>query len=134
MSGTSAVLRPPADAARPVRHCDAPAPGGLPGSLDRLLPTVAVTGRPGAGLLRPVPAGAAPCPEAGTTAVAGRRIHSTATGRTGGPDGPVAVRAGAVFVGAGVDHSAEHGREEEIRAAMDDPDRVRRARASEVNP
>ncbi|MCZ9339052.1 PaaI family thioesterase, partial [Streptomyces sp. TRM76130] len=37
-------------------------------------------------------------------------------------------------VRVGVEHFTDHGRPEEIRAALDDPDRVRRARAFEVNP
>ena len=56
------------------------------------------------------------------------------TGRIGGPDGPVAVRADALFIEVKVDHFIENGSPEEIQAAMSDPDQVRRARAFEVNP
>ncbi|MYU25049.1 PaaI family thioesterase [Streptomyces sp. SID8352] len=194
MSGTSPALQPPADAVRPVRHPDAPAPGeplgahydqcfgcgddqphglrlraraaegvrvtaeftvrpahqGAPGlahggvlttaldetlgSLNWMLRTIAVTGRLETDFLRPVPVGTTLHLAAEATAVAGRKIYSTATGRIGGPDGPVAVRADALFVAVEVDHFVEHGREEEIRAVLDDPDQVRRARAFEVNP
>ncbi|MFG2129667.1 PaaI family thioesterase [Streptomyces sp. NPDC048751] len=194
MSGTSAAVDPPADAVRPVRHPDAPAPGellgahyeqcfgcgaeqphglhvearagegvtvtaeftvqaahqGAPGlahggvltsaldetlgSLNWLLRTIAVTGRLETDFVRPVPVGATLYLEAEVTAVAGRKIYSTATGRVGGPDGPVAVRAGALFIEVEVEHFVDHGREEEIKAAMSDPDQVRRARAFEVNP
>ncbi|KOG37746.1 PaaI family thioesterase [Streptomyces resistomycificus] len=194
MSRTSAAVEPPADAVKPVRHPDAPAPGellgahyeqcfgcgdgqqhglhlqaragegvtitaeftvqaahqGAPGlahggvlasaldetlgSLNWLLRTIAVTGRLETDFVRPVPVGTTLYLEAEVTAVARRKIYSTATGRIGGPEGPVAVRADALFIEVKVDHFIENGRQEEIRAAMDDPDQVRRARAFEVNP
>ncbi|MEV5431819.1 PaaI family thioesterase [Streptomyces sp. NPDC052701] len=104
------------------------------GSLNWLLRTIAVTGRLETDFVRPVPVGTTLFLQARVTAVAGRKIYSTATGRVGGPDGPVAVRADALFVAVGVDHFIDHGRTEEIQAAMNDPDQVRRARAFEVNP
>ncbi|MCH0561833.1 MULTISPECIES: PaaI family thioesterase [unclassified Streptomyces] len=194
MSGTSAALQPPADAVKPVRHPEAPAPGeilgahyehcfgcgggqphglhlearagegvsltaeftvqsahqGAPGlahggvlataldetlgSLNWLLRTIAVTGRLETDFVRPVPVGTTLHLQAEVTAVAGRKIYSAATGRIGGPDGPVAVRAEALFIEVKVDHFIDHGREEEIQAAMSDPDQVRRTRAFEVNP
>ncbi|MFI6936449.1 PaaI family thioesterase [Streptomyces sp. NPDC050287] len=194
MSRTSAGVEPPADAVKPVRHPDAPAPGellgahygqcfgcggeqphglhlqaragegvtvtaefsvrpahqGAPGlahggvltsaldetigSLNRLLRSIAVTGRLETDFMRPVPVGTVLYLEAEVTAVAGRKIYSTATGRIGAPDGPVAVRADALFVEVKVDHFIDNGRPEEIRAAMNDPGQVRRARAFEVNP
>ncbi|MDX3644801.1 PaaI family thioesterase [Streptomyces sp. MB09-02B] len=194
MRGTSAALRPPADATAPVRHPEAPAPGeplgahygqcfgcgdeqphglhlearagegvtltaeftvrpahqGAPGlahggvlasaldetlgSLTWLLRTIAVTGRLETDFLQPVPVGAVLHLRAEVTAVAGRKIFARAEGRVGGPEGPLAVRADALFVEVKVDHFIDHGREEEIQAAMNDPDQVRRARAFEVNP
>ncbi len=104
------------------------------GSLNWLLRTIAVTGRLETDFVRPVPVGTTLHLEAEVTAVAGRKIYSRATGRVGGPDGPVAVRAEALFIEVKVDHFVEHGREEEILAAMNDPDQIRRARAFEVNP
>ena len=104
------------------------------GSLNWLLRTVAVTGRLETDFVRPVPVGTVLHLEAEVTAVAGRKIYSKATGRTGGPDGPVAVRAQAVFIEVKVDHFIDNGRPQEIKAAMNDPDQLRRARAFEVNP
>lgn len=104
------------------------------GSLNWLLRTIAVTGRLETDFVRPVPVGTVLHLQAEVTAVAGRKIYCTATGRVGGPDGPVAVRADALFVEVKVDHFVDHGRQEEIRAAMEDPDQVRRVRAFEVNP
>ncbi|MEU6800946.1 PaaI family thioesterase [Streptomyces neyagawaensis] len=104
------------------------------GSLTWLLRTIAVTGRLETDFVRPVPVGAVLHLQAEVTAVAGRKIYATATGRVGGPDGPLAVRADALFVEVKVDHFIDNGRQEEIQAAMNDPDQARRARAFEVNP
>jgi acyl-coenzyme A thioesterase PaaI-like protein len=104
------------------------------GSLNWLLRTIAVTGRLESDFVRPVPVGATLHLAARCTAVAGRKIYSTAEGRVGGPDGPVAVRAEALFVEVKLDHFTSNGRPEEIRAAMADPDRAKVARAFEVNP
>ncbi|WP_055712358.1 PaaI family thioesterase [Streptomyces torulosus] len=104
------------------------------GSLTWLLRTIAVTGRLETDFVRPVPVGAVLHLQAEVTAVAGRKIYASATGRVGGPDGPLAVRADALFVEVKVDHFIDNGRQEEIQAAMNDPDQARRARAFEVNP
>lgn len=104
------------------------------GSLNWLLRVIAVTGRLETDFVRPVPLGTVLFLEAEVTAVSGRKIYSRATGRIGGPEGPVAVRAEALFIEVKVDHFIDNGRPEEIRAAMDDPDQLRRARAFEVNP
>ncbi|NBM18754.1 PaaI family thioesterase [Streptomyces sp. GC420] len=104
------------------------------GALSWLLRVIAVTGRLETDYVRPVPVGTVLHLQSEVTAVDGRKIYSTATGRIGGPDGPVAIRADALFVEVKVDHFIDNGRPEEIRAAMSDPDQVRRARAFEVNP
>ncbi len=104
------------------------------GSLHWVLRTIAVTGRLETDFLLPVPVDTVLYLEAEVTAVHGRKIYCTATGRLGGPDGDVAVRADALFIEVKVDHFIDNGRPEEIRAAMEDPDQVRRARAFEVNP
>ncbi|WP_030778710.1 PaaI family thioesterase [Streptomyces sp. NRRL S-920] len=104
------------------------------GSLNWLLRVIAVTGRLETDFVRPVPLGTVLFLEAEVTAVAGRKIYSTATGRIGGPEGPVAVRADALFIEVKVEHFIDNGRPEEIQAAMNNPDQIRRARAFEVNP
>jgi acyl-coenzyme A thioesterase PaaI-like protein len=104
------------------------------GSLNWLLRTIAVTGRLETDFVRPVPVGTVLYLEAEVTAVADRKIYSRATGQIGGSDGPVALRAEALFIEVKVDHFTEHGRPQEIQAAMNDPDRLRRERAFEVNP
>ncbi|WP_031080602.1 PaaI family thioesterase [Streptomyces sp. NRRL WC-3549] len=104
------------------------------GALSWLLRVIAVTGRLETDYLRPVPVDTVLFLDAEVTAVHKRKIYCRATGRTGGPDGPVAVRAQALFIKVEMDHFIENGRPEEIDAAMSDPDTVRRARAFEVNP
>lgn len=104
------------------------------GSLNWLLRVVAVTGKLQTDFVRPVPVGAVLHLAAEITAVHGRKIYCSAVGRLDGPDGPPAVRADALFIEVKVDHFVENGRQEEIRAALNDPDQVRRARAFEVNP
>jgi hypothetical protein len=104
------------------------------GSLGWLMQAIMVTGRLETDFVRPVPVDSALHLSATVTAVHGRKVFTSATGRIGGPDGPVAVRADALFIKVGVEHFTDHGRDEEIQAAMADPDQVRRARAFEVNP
>lgn len=104
------------------------------GSLNWMMHVISVTGRLETDFLRPVPVDTTLCLEARVTAVSGRKIYCSATGRIGGPDGPVAVRADGLFIEVKVEHFIDNGRSEEIEAAMADPDQVRRARAFEVNP
>lgn len=104
------------------------------GSLGWLMHVIAVTGRLETDFRQPVPVGTVLHLEARATGVHGRKIYGSATGRIDGPDGPVAVRADALFIEVKVEHFVNNGRDEEIQAAMDDPDQVRRARAFEVNP
>jgi acyl-coenzyme A thioesterase PaaI-like protein len=104
------------------------------GSLSWLLRVIAVTGRLETEFLRPVPVGTTLHLSARCTAVAGRKIYGSAEGRAGGPDGPVVVRADALFVKVDLDHFTRNGRPDEIKAAMADPDQVKVARAFEVNP
>lgn len=193
--GARPALAPPPDAAAPVRHPDAPAPGealrrhydqcfgcgagqphglrlaaragegvsvtaeftvqpahqGAPGlahggvlataldealgSLHWLLRVNAVTARLETDFLRPVPVGATLHLRAECAAVAGRKIYSAATGRIGGPDGPMVIRARALFLEVEPAHFTKHGRPEEVDAAMTDPDRnASTVQGFEVNP
>ena len=80
------------------------------GSLNWLLRTISVTGRLETDYRRPVPVGSVLHITAEVTAVAGRKIYARAVGRLDGPDGPVAVRADALFIEVKVDHFIENGR------------------------
>ncbi|MEU7108736.1 PaaI family thioesterase [Streptomyces sp. NPDC046215] len=104
------------------------------GSLGWMLRVIAVTGRLATDYLRPVPVDTVLYLEAEVHAVHGRKIYATATGRIGGPGGPVAVRAEAVFIEVKIDHFIENGRPAEIQATLANPDQVKVARAFEVNP
>ncbi|MFC5723628.1 PaaI family thioesterase [Streptomyces gamaensis] len=104
------------------------------GSLGWMLRVIAVTGRLETDYLLPVPVDAVLHLRAEVTAVHGRKIYCTATGRIGGPEGPVAVHAEALFIEVKVDHFIENGRPAEIQATLANPDQVKVARAFEVNP
>jgi acyl-coenzyme A thioesterase PaaI-like protein len=104
------------------------------GALNWLLRVIAVTGRLETDFVRPVPVDTVLYLDARVTAVHGRKIYSSAVGRIGGPEGPVAVRAEALFIEVKFDHFVEHGRDAEINAALADPDQLKVARAFEVNP
>jgi acyl-coenzyme A thioesterase PaaI-like protein len=104
------------------------------GSLGWLLRVIAVTGRLETDFVRPVPVDTVLHLAARATAVHGRKIYSSAVGRIGGPGGPLAVRAHALFIEVKVDHFIENGRDAEIKAALADPDQLKVARAFEVNP
>ncbi|MBZ4322662.1 PaaI family thioesterase [Streptomyces huiliensis] len=104
------------------------------GSLNWLTRVIAVTGRLETDFLLPVPVDSVLYLEAKAVAVHHRKIYCTATGRLGGPEGPVAVRADAVFIEVKVEHFINNGRPAEINAALADPDQVKVVRAFEVNP
>ncbi|MFE5583496.1 PaaI family thioesterase [Kitasatospora sp. NPDC056531] len=104
------------------------------GTLNWLLHAPAVTGRLETDFLCPVPVDSVLHLRAWVTGVHGRKIYSAAEARIGGPDGPVAVRAQALFIQVKLEHFTTHGRPEDIEKVLDDPDLMKRARAFEVNP
>jgi acyl-coenzyme A thioesterase PaaI-like protein len=104
------------------------------GALSWLLRRIMVTARLQTDYVRPVPVGAVLHLSARCTAVSGRKVYCSGEGRLGAPDGPVAIRADALFVEVGSRHFTEHGRQEEIDAVVRNPDQVKAARAFEVNP
>jgi acyl-coenzyme A thioesterase PaaI-like protein len=104
------------------------------GTLNWLLHAPAVTGRLETDFVRPVPVDSVLHIHAWVTGVHGRKVYSAAEGRIGGPDGPVAIRAQALFIQVKLEHFTTHGRPEDIKKALDDPDLFKRARAFEVNP
>ena len=85
------------------------------GALSWLLRVIAVTGRLETDFVLPVPVDTVLYLDAEITAVHGRKIYSRRlTGRIGGPDGPVAVVAEALFIEVKVDHFIENGRPAEL--------------------
>lgn len=104
------------------------------GALNWLLHAPAVTGRLETDFVRPVPVDSVLHLRAWITGVHGRKIYSAGEARIGGPDGPVALRAQALFIQVKLEHFTKHGRPEDIEKVLDDPDLMKRARAFEVNP
>ncbi|MFJ6216347.1 PaaI family thioesterase [Streptomyces sp. NPDC092296] len=104
------------------------------GSLNWILHTASVTGRLETDFIRPVPVDTVLHIHARVTGIHGRKIYCTAEGRIGAPDGPVAIRAQALFVQVSLEHFTANGRPQDIKAAMENPDVLKRARAFEVNP
>ncbi|MFG3442046.1 hypothetical protein ACGF0J_32790 [Nonomuraea sp. NPDC047897] len=58
---------------------------------------------------RPVPVGTTLHLRAWCNGIAGRKAYLEAEGRIGASDGPVAVRAAALFVQVDMEHFARHG-------------------------
>jgi acyl-coenzyme A thioesterase PaaI-like protein len=79
------------------------------GSLFWLLRKPMVTGRLETDYVRPVPVGSVLSLTAECLGFRGRRMYAAGTGKIGGPDGNVAVRAAAVFVVVPREHFTEHG-------------------------
>lgn len=87
------------------------------GSLSWLLRVTTVTGRLETEFPRPVPVGSTLFITARVDGVAGRKVYLSADGRLNALDGPVAVRARALFIQVELDHFAAHGRERDVRPA-----------------
>jgi acyl-coenzyme A thioesterase PaaI-like protein len=77
-----------------------------------------VTGRLETDYLRPVPVGTTLHLRAWCNGIAGRKAYLEAEGRIGSPEGPVAVRAAALFIEVGMEHFVEHGDAETMKAHL----------------
>ncbi|MDT3441852.1 PaaI family thioesterase [Pseudofrankia sp. BMG5.37] len=91
------------------------------GMLGHLTRMSCVTARLETDFRRPVPVGSTLHLRSRADGVAGRKLYASAEGRLDATDGPVAVRARALFVQVGLEHFAEHGRAEELEAVARDP-------------
>ncbi|MFF5206952.1 PaaI family thioesterase [Streptosporangium sp. NPDC000396] len=76
-----------------------------------------VTGRLETDYLAPVPVGTTLHLRAWCNGMSGRKAYLEAEGRIGSPDGPVAVRAAALFIEVDMEHFAKHG---DAQAIMDE--------------
>ena len=103
-------------------------------SLNWLLYRPAVTGRLEIDFRRPVPVGSELFVRAHVTGVAGRKAFTSAEGRLASIDGPVAVRAAAVFIAVGLDHFERYGRREDLDHAATRAEVRDSAVLFEVNP
>lgn len=79
------------------------------GSLLQVLGTPAVTARLETDYRLPVPVGSRLHLAAECTGVDGRKIWARGEARLGGPDGPLALTAAALFVAVPLEHFGEHG-------------------------
>ncbi|HET9138698.1 PaaI family thioesterase [Actinophytocola sp.] len=103
------------------------------GVVGHLLRRPAVTGRLETDFVRPVPVGTTLFITSKINGLTGRKVYASAEGRLGASDGPVAVRARALFVIVEFKHFLEHGRREDLAAVAADPERLR-ARGYDINP
>lgn len=90
------------------------------GATNWLIRVSAVTGHLEVSYRLPVPVESLVHIDAQIVARQGRKVWATATGRLGGPDGPVAVQAGSLFIEVTVDHFLTHGRRSDIESAASD--------------
>jgi acyl-coenzyme A thioesterase PaaI-like protein len=104
------------------------------GSLAALLRLPAVTGKLETDFRRPVPVDSTLFITATVDGIAGRKIYESAEGRLDAPDGPVAVRARALFVVVGMEHFIKHGKPDQVRAVFGRLARTDGERDFEINP
>lgn len=74
------------------------------GKLMWLIRSPAVTARLETDFLLPVPIGSTLCIRAEITGQVNRKVYTSAEGRLGSPDGPLAVKASALYVIVSMDH------------------------------
>lgn len=101
------------------------------GCLNALTFTPAVTAKLETEFLLPVPVSSTLYITAAVDGMAGRKIYNSAEGRLDAEDGPLAVRARALFVVVALEHFTKHGRAEDL--AKLDPERAF-APDYEINP
>ena len=90
------------------------------GSLAALFRIPAVTGKLETEFRRPVPVGTTLHITATVDGRKGRKIYESAVGRLDAPDGPIAVRAKAMFITVEMEHFVKHGRRaDEVRRVFD---------------
>ncbi|MTD56028.1 PaaI family thioesterase [Amycolatopsis sp. RM579] len=84
-----------------------------------------VTGKLETDFVRPVPVGSTLFITAKVDGVAGRKLYASAEGRLDTEDGPVAVRARALFVEVALEHFTTHGAPDAL---------TKLKRAEQINP
>lgn len=100
-------------------------------TVGHLLHRPAVTGKLETDFLRPVPVGSTLHIVGRLDGVAGRKVYASADGRLDAADGPVALRARALFVIVDFSHFTEHGTADP-RVVAEDPALGRRH--LDINP
>ncbi|WP_297546108.1 PaaI family thioesterase [Amycolatopsis sp.] len=92
----------------------------------------AVTGRLETDFKRPVPVGSTLYITAKLDGMAGRKIYASADGRLNAPDGPLAVRARALFVIVDFEHFTTHGDADALKTLSAARQKVERS--WDINP
>lgn len=92
----------------------------LLGSLNWMLMRPAVTARLTTDFVRPVPVDTTLWLRAEGVKMSGRKFTAQGSALIGGPDGEVAVRAEALFIGVSREHFLTHGRPQDVQRALDD--------------
>ena len=83
---------------------------------------------------RPVPVGSRVFIAAECVGVDGRKMFTEAVGRLNAPDGPIAVKAKAVFVEVPLEHFFSYGRPEDLEHASTRDEVQERTKGLSVNP
>jgi acyl-coenzyme A thioesterase PaaI-like protein len=81
----------------------------LGSTVGQMLQQPAVTGRLETDFLRPVPVGSTLHIVGKLDGIAGRKVYASADGRLNAPDGPIALKARALFVIVDFSHFTMHG-------------------------
>ncbi|MBB5854525.1 PaaI family thioesterase [Amycolatopsis umgeniensis] len=106
----------------------------LGATVGNLLRRPAVTGKLETDFLRPVPVGSTLYIAAKLDGVAGRKIYVSADGRLDAEDGPVALRARALFVQVEFEHFSNHGDPEALQKLAAAHEKAQREREWDINP
>jgi acyl-coenzyme A thioesterase PaaI-like protein len=105
------------------------------GAVGWLVRTPAVTGRLEIDYVKPVPIGSVVHFRAWCIGRAGRKLYYRADAKLDDPrDGLLVARAAALFVAVELEHFVNNGREEEVKAVLDDARQYRSLKAFELNP
>jgi acyl-coenzyme A thioesterase PaaI-like protein len=107
----------------------------LGSAVGNLLRQPAVTGRLETDFRRPVPVGSTLYIAATLDGIAGRKIYASADGRLDAEDGPIAVRARALFVIVEFEHFTTHGDPEALKKLAEAHEKAERERQGwDINP
>jgi acyl-coenzyme A thioesterase PaaI-like protein len=104
----------------------------LGSAVGNLMHRPAVTGRLETDFKRPVPVGSTLYITAKLDGMAGRKIYASADGRLNAEDGPLAVRARALFVIVDVAHFTTHGDPDALKTLTEA--REKATRTWDINP
>lgn len=104
------------------------------GVLNRLLRIPAVTARLEVDFRKPVPVGRTLFIDSRIAGQEGRKVHTQATARLDGADGPLAVTAAALFLQVSLEHFANNGNPDQLAEALEDRRRGGPTWDYEVNP